>query len=109
MYLNLLFHSLEPRLTTEENKAVVKDLLTCEKYLFAVGLVGPFGYGPLTTTLTTTTTLYYHRAPPRHLGVRSEKSPLNDTFMIVHWNAPCPSVNTSTTRYVVCYQDKVLC
>lgn len=106
IYYGLTMNELleKPRLISDKTKAVVKDLLPCESYLFAIGLVGPLGYGPLTTLPPSRpiVTVYYHQAPPRHLGAHSEKNPgSNDTFMIVHWNASCPSFNNNATRYVV--------
>lgn len=102
--VNLLFVFSEPREKSDTTSAVVKDLLTCETYLFAIGLIGPLGYGPISTmpSYRPVVTVYYPRAPPRHLGVRSENG-VNATYMIVHWNSSCPTFNNNNTapRYVV--------
>lgn len=95
------------RVTSNTTSAIITDLMACETYLFAIGLLGPHGYGEITQMPNRVVTVYYPRAPPRHLGVRSETIQ-NSTYMIVHWNSSCLTYSNSSTRYVITVTELTL-
>lgn len=67
------------------------NLSACETYAFAVGVVGPYGYGPLSSNFKQLSTSENHRAAPKNLKV----VPLNGdrTRMKVQWEHNCPISN----------------
>lgn len=88
---------VEPRLTTSSLNAEFKNLLPCESYLFAVGVVGPIGPGPLTRNPTTMTTQFNPIKPPKNLKVDvNEKT----EEMIIKWEHNCP-LTADVTSYLV--------
>jgi hypothetical protein len=67
----------------------IRDLEACESYIFAVGVRGQYGAGPLSQPVTVTTH-FNAKAPPKRLRVsRAEKA---DT-MIVSWSSSCPIID----------------
>lgn len=70
--------------------ATIKDLEACESYVFAVGVYGDYGAGPLNQPITVTTH-FNKRAPPKRLRVTP--SPDKNDSIIVSWSASCPSID----------------
>ncbi|XP_054265258.1 sortilin-related receptor-like isoform X2 [Macrosteles quadrilineatus] len=79
------------RLTTTNTSATVRDLAACESFIVSVGLVGPLGVGPLSSSPATIKTQFNARAPPKALRVMAD--PHNDTAMSVTWSASCTHVS----------------
>lgn len=99
---------LEPRILTTNESVLVTNLHACEIYTFAVGVVGPLGYGPLSSNLKQLSTSENIRAPPKSVAV----TPLNGdgTKMKMQWAHNCPisipdhyivSKNTFITNYLL--------
>jgi len=78
------------RLITSNLTATIKDLEACESYVFAVGVIGDYGTGPLSQPITVTTH-FNKRAPPKRLRVTA--SPEKDDKIIVSWSASCPTID----------------
>lgn len=85
------------------------NLSACETYAFAVGVVGPYGYGPLSSNFKQLSTSENHRAAPKNLVV----VPLNGdrTRMKIQWEHNCPIsnpdfyiVSTHYQKYLVEFQ-----
>lgn len=92
----------EPKLITTNLKTSIKDLEACESYVFAVGLVGPYGAGPLSPPMNVPT--YYNaRAPPKNLRVTAAASNKPDTI-IVSWSASCVMMD-EPTNYTITVTD----
>ena len=87
----------EPKLLTTNLTAAVKDLEACENYVYAVGVRGPYGAGPLSQPVTKPT-FYNERAPPKKLKVTQSDKP---DAIIVSWRASCPMINDPIS-YTVC-------
>lgn len=70
----------------------------CETYLFAVGIIGPYGYGPLSDRgHQVVTTSSNPKAPPKKLQVQPDsKDPLK---MIISWQPSCAT--TDKASYIV--------
>lgn len=83
-------------MTTNET-ATVTSLDACETYLFAVGLVGPIGYGRLSSSFKQVTTSTNEKAPPKNVRVGWYGSDM--LKMKVEWSPPCPL--TRSNYYVV--------
>lgn len=83
-------------MTTNET-ATVTDLDACSTYLFAVGVVGPIGYGPLSSSFKQVTTSVNDRAPPKDVQVGSDGSDM--LKMVVKWSPSCHF--TQAKAYVV--------
>ncbi|RZC34546.1 sortilin-related receptor-like [Asbolus verrucosus] len=79
----------KPRLQTTNLTANVNNLQACEVYTFKVGVVGPYGYGPLSSSHVVVTTSLNKKAPPKKLIVSEDNG--NPLRMKVQWSASCPS------------------
>ncbi|XP_020710796.1 sortilin-related receptor isoform X2 [Athalia rosae] len=79
----------EAKLITSNLTAAVRDLDACETYLFAIGVLGDFGAGPLSPPRTVSTH-YNARAAPKRLRVTP--SDRNDEI-IVSWSSSCPRMD----------------
>ncbi|KAJ8922708.1 hypothetical protein NQ315_007743 [Exocentrus adspersus] len=77
----------KPAQMTTNETALVKNLDACEIYMFAVGLVGPIGFGPLSNFQQFNTSMN-EKAPPKNVRVGPEGS--NPLRMTVEWSSPCP-------------------
>jgi hypothetical protein len=77
----------KPRLKTQSLEAKFNDLLPCESYIFAVGIIEPFGPGPLVRNLKVFETLFNEKKPPKNL-----KASINDDKheMTITWEHSCP-------------------
>ncbi|XP_063978327.1 sortilin-related receptor-like [Diachasmimorpha longicaudata] len=90
----------EAKFVTTNLTASIKDLEACESYLFAVGLYGPYGAGPLSPAVNVRT--YYNaRAAPKNLRATGSSKP--DTI-IVSWSASC-SVLNEPINYTITVTD----
>lgn len=78
------------KFNTTNLTATIKDLEACESYVFAVGVNGDYGAGPLNQPITVTTH-FNKRAPPKRLRVTP--SPDKNDSIIVSWSASCPSID----------------
>ncbi|XP_012284613.1 sortilin-related receptor [Orussus abietinus] len=79
----------EPHLFTTNKTTTVRDLEACESYVFAVGIRGSYGAGPLSQPVTVTTH-FNARAPPKRLRV----SPTDKSeSIIVSWSSSCPTID----------------
>ncbi|KAK0098602.1 hypothetical protein PV326_006350 [Microctonus aethiopoides] len=93
----------DPKLITSNLTASIKDLEACESYIFAVGVRGKYGPGPLTQPVTVPT--YYNvRAPPKHLRVTPAQK--LDTI-IVSWSSSCMRID-DPINYTITVVDTVL-
>lgn len=90
----------EPKFVTTELTAVIKDLAACESYTFDIGLVGPYGLGPLSGHLPTKVTYFNTKAPPKNLRVFTE--PTNVTMMSITWSSSCPIMRDNVS-YIVSF------
>ncbi|XP_011301031.1 sortilin-related receptor [Fopius arisanus] len=90
----------EPKLVTPNLTTSIKDLEACETYLFAVGLYGPYGAGPLSPPKKVPTH-YNSRAPPKDLRVTASSKA--DT-VIVSWSASCVTLDEAI-RYTITVTD----
>ncbi|KAJ8982348.1 hypothetical protein NQ317_013098, partial [Molorchus minor] len=80
----------KPQQTTTNEMATITNLDACEIYFFAVGIVGPIGYGPLSTTFTQISTSVNPKAPPKKVQVIEEGQ--NSLKLKVQWVPSCPTV-----------------
>lgn len=80
----------ESKYNTSDLTAIIENLDACEKYMFSVGVIGPYGFGPLTLPQIVTT--HFNKlAPPKRLTVGRDSS--DETKMLVQWSASCPIMN----------------
>lgn len=86
------------RLNTTNLTATVTKLLACEGYMFGVGIVGPYGVGPVSHAPAYVRTYGNRKAPPK--GVTVEPDGNNDLEIIVRWSPSCAS-SRETMNYVV--------
>lgn len=80
----------EAKLITSNYSAIIKDLEPCEKYLFAVGIVGPIGMGPLNNRPVMIQTNASLAAAPRNVRVFEDLT--HNTSMVVEWSPSCPEM-----------------
>lgn len=78
------------KLITSNLTATIKDLEACESYVFAVGVIGDYGAGPLNLPVTVATH-FNKRAPPKRLRVTP--APDKNDSIIVSWSASCPTID----------------
>lgn len=88
-----------PKHRTSKLNATITDLEACETYMFAVGVVGPLGLGPLSDDPLFLSTKFNMSAAPKNLEVSSD--PKNETIMDIRWNSSCP-VMIDKIGYMVC-------
>ncbi|XP_017764096.1 PREDICTED: sortilin-related receptor-like [Eufriesea mexicana] len=89
----MLFRSYKFR--TSNLSTTIKDLEACESYVFAVGVNGDYGAGPLITARAFTH--FNQRAPPKKVKVISlEKR----NTIIISWSASCPNID-EPIRYTI--------
>lgn len=88
-----------PKQRTSNLNATITDLEACETYMFAVGVVGPLGLGPLSDDLLFASTSFNMSAAPKNLEVSSDRK--NETIMNIRWRSSCPAM-VDTVRYMVC-------
>ncbi|XP_017882694.1 sortilin-related receptor-like [Ceratina calcarata] len=88
------------KLLTTNLSATIKDLEACESYVFAVGVNGDYGAGPLSQPVTVFTH-FNKRAPPKKLKV----SPLerHDTITI-SWSASCANIDEPIRYTITVYE-----
>lgn len=65
--------------------ATIQNLEACEFYIFAVGVYGEYGAGPL-SQLVTVATQWNNKAPPKKL--RANRGDKVDS-MVVSWTPSC--------------------
>lgn len=66
---------------------MVTNLNACEIYMFAVGIVGPYGYGPLSSNIKMVSTSDNLKAPPKNVVVTPSNG--DGTQMKVQWEHNC--------------------
>lgn len=88
----------EAKFTTKDLSATVRDLGACETYLFDIGLVGPYGPGPLSSHPHSIITQFNNKAPPKNLRVVTDTH--NHTLMSVSWSSSCPVMRDSVS-YII--------
>jgi hypothetical protein len=88
-----------PKQQTRNLNATITDLEACEAYMFAVGVVGPLGLGPLSDDLLFASTRFNASAAPKNLELSSR--PENETIMDIRWHSSCPVI-TDKIGYMVC-------
>uniref|UniRef100_A0A1B6DW73 Sortilin-related receptor n=1 Tax=Clastoptera arizonana TaxID=38151 RepID=A0A1B6DW73_9HEMI len=93
--LNLTDLITGPKNITENMTATIKDLSACESYIFGVGLVGPYGLGPLSGNFQTKATYFNSKAPPKNFRVFTE--PSNSSLMLITWSSSCPVMNDNVS------------
>lgn len=86
------------RLNTTNCTAAVSNLYACENYLFGVGIVGPYGIGPVSHLPASVKTYANRKAPPKGITVEPDKK--NDLVIIVRWSPSCAS-SREALDYVV--------
>ena len=88
-----------PKQRTSNLNATITDLKACETYMFAVGVVGPLGLGPLSDDPVFVSTRFNVSAAPKNLEVSPH--PQNETIMNMNWHSSCP-VMIDKIGYMVC-------
>nr|CAD7443909.1 unnamed protein product [Timema bartmani] len=88
----------KPKLRTQNMNATVSGLEACESYVFAVGLVGPLGSGPLSSHPYSILTEFNPDAPPKNLHATTD--PTNETRVLVTWQSSCPEMDTAVNYSV---------
>jgi len=88
-----------PKQKTSDLNTTITDLEACEKYVFAVGVVGPLGLGALSEYPLLASTRFNVSAAPKNLEVSSVHH--NETVMDIRWQSSCP-VMTDKIGYMVC-------
>ncbi|XP_046432202.1 sortilin-related receptor-like isoform X1 [Neodiprion fabricii] len=78
----------EARFTTSNLTTSIRNLEACEVYMFAVGVLGDFGAGPLSPPFQVSTH-YNIRAAPKQLSITTSG---NDEI-IVSWSSSCPRID----------------
>lgn len=88
---------------SDEESALVEGLNACEVYIFSVGVVAPFGVGPLSSNPITVRTSSNPLAPPKNLVITHE--PSNTMALKLSWDPACPTYNFSyiVSFFVVLY------
>jgi hypothetical protein len=79
-----------PKQRTSNLTANITNLEACESYIFAVGVVGPLGFGPLSANPFSLVTRFNMNAAPKDLTVLPD--PHNETVMNIHWRSSCPAM-----------------
>lgn len=91
---------------TNETKFTVRYLEACEKYLFDVIVVAPYGYGPGTKDgFEAVITGFDHHSPPKNLNVQF--SAHNATEAVISWSPPCDAL-TEDLGYLITVRDMTL-
>lgn len=79
------------RLNTTDTTVTVHNLDACESYVFSVGLIAPFGTGPILKSPNSLFTYINDKAPPKKVSVQMvPNSPLQ---MLVQWAPSCSDSN----------------
>lgn len=68
--------------------------------MFSVGIVGPYGLGPVSRNLSPVRTHMNKRAPPKNLRV--ERDPDDPLVIYVSWSPSCVADKT-VLKYLVSY------
>jgi hypothetical protein len=84
---------------TRNLKATITGLEACETYVFAVGITGPLGVGPLSADPVFASTRFNVSAAPKNLKVSSDSH--SEMIMNVHWQSSCPTI-AEKIGYMVC-------
>lgn len=91
------------RLNTTDLSATISKLHACEMYAFSVGVIGPYGVGPISKPVFVTTFMNA-RAPPKNLTVvPDEHDPL---VIYVRWSPSCGSAQNVSGYVVSSYWTK---
>ncbi|XP_024940142.1 sortilin-related receptor isoform X2 [Cephus cinctus] len=80
----------EAKSVTTNLTTAIRDLEACESYVFAVGVVGEYGAGPLSQPITVVTH-FNTRAPPKRLRVTHSTEKID--MIIVSWSSSCPTMD----------------
>lgn len=101
-----------PRYNTTNFAITVHSLPACEQLLFSVGLIGPYGLGPLSAHLFQQSTRMNRKSPPKHLTATlvapSSTSSLgnNKYEVLLQWQPSCDvSTPAESTGYIVVVEE----
>lgn len=96
------------RYNTTNLTITISSLPACEQLLFSVGLIGPYGLGPLSARISQRSTGMNRRSPPKRLTVTLGKptttnvAASNKYEMLVQWEASCDIATLAEgTGYIV--------
>lgn len=84
---------LKPQLNTTDCTATVSNLYACETYVFAVGVIAPYGIGPVSHLPAVVKTYENRKAPPK--GLIAEVDKKNDLVINVRWAPSCAGARDS--------------
>jgi len=94
------------RYRTDKTEFTVRHLEACEKYLFDVIVVGPYGYGPGTEDgFKLVITGFDHHSPPKNVDIQF--SARNATEALITWSPPCDAL-TEGLGYLITVRDLTL-
>lgn len=94
---------LEPaKLNTTSVSTTVTNLLACENYLFGIGVVGPYGVGPISHIPVNVKTYANPKAPPKDLSAETDKQ--DDLTFVLRWSPSCAGT-VETLDYMVSKTD----
>jgi hypothetical protein len=105
--------------TSSTYLTISNELSACEKYLFAVVVVGPLGTGPgpwslrrggfgggvssVGVSFAQATTLMDSLAPPKALRV--DYYPTNESMVVISWNTSCPEFPMKESYLVTAFEE----
>ena len=88
---------------TQQTEMVIRNLDACEKYLFDVIVIGPYGYGLGTEDgFEAFITGFDQRSPPKNMEVHF--SAHNATDAVITWSPPCDAL-TEGLGYLITVRD----
>ena len=74
------------KVETTKTTAMIRNLDACEEYIFDVGVIGPYGIGPMSSPKQILTGMD-ETAPPKDLKISTTNDVLS---LVLTWKAPCP-------------------
>ncbi|XP_058808716.1 sortilin-related receptor-like [Phymastichus coffea] len=92
-----------PKFVTTNQTVTIRELEACEWYIFAVGVKGDYGAGPLSQPVTVATH-FNPKAPPKRLKINRGEKP---DSMIVSWSSSCQTTDEATA-YTLTVTEMVL-
>jgi hypothetical protein len=92
----------KPRLETKNLTATVNNLKACEIYTFKIGVVGPYGYGPLSRKQMDISTSMNKKAHPKNFTAKRDES--NPLMMSVRWYPSCPPIGKPISYVIRVYE-----
>lgn len=86
------------RLNTTDSTATISNVYACENYLFGVGIVGPYGIGPVSHLPAVVKTYANRKAPPKGISVESDKK--DELSITLHWSPSCATSREAMDYFV---------